>query len=199
MGSFYTSHTVHGPAQAQILDWLQDRPAYVSSTTDNAITIVLDEASESQDPAELAGLASGLSARFNCPVLALLNHDDDVLYFELYENGKKTDQYNSTPDFMGEEPDEDEAGDEAGGDGRTPPSGGDATRLAAAFGGDAAAVEAALRGTGFVLQVERHKALATALNIPGFAIGIGYHYAAAKDYPDDVPPETYVHTGESDA
>ena len=92
MGSFYTSHTLRGPSQQQVMKWLDGRSAFVSST-EKKLTTILDEACESQDGEQLAALALQLSAHFHCPVLAVLNHDDDILYFELYEDGEKTDEY----------------------------------------------------------------------------------------------------------
>jgi hypothetical protein len=51
MGSFYTSHVVRGPSQAQVLAWLSNRPAFVS-LTERAVTVILDEACESQEGEE---------------------------------------------------------------------------------------------------------------------------------------------------
>jgi hypothetical protein len=186
MGSFYTSHTLRGPSHQQLIAFLNERPAFIS-TTSNSITTILDQACDSQDADELNALAAQLSAHFKCPVLAVLNHDDDVLYAVLYELGRKTDEYNSNPLCF-----DDDACDDA-------PSGGDAKRLAAAFGaGDTGAVEAALRGTGFTLATQRHQALAHALGMPEWSVGIGYNYAEAGDLPPWVSPETYQ-SSQSDA
>src|SRR5690606_4582943 len=119
--------------QQQVLDWLGPRPAWVSRTQ-GACTTVLDEACDSQDPAESGQLAAELSAHFHCPVLVVSNFDDDLLLVELYDNGIKVDEYNSSPNCFepSDEPDI--------------PAGGDAQRLAAAFGvANADAVEAVLR------------------------------------------------------
>lgn len=179
MGSFYTSHTLRGPSQAEVLARLKGRPSYVS-TSERSFTTVLDEACESQDGEELAALGASLSEHFKCPVLALLNHDDDILYFELYENGEKSDEYNSNPAYFGEAEDD-------------RPSGGNAALLAAAFGAsDAGLVETVLRSSEYIFATERHKDLATALGIPAFAVGIGYTYAEAGDPPPWVPAGTYV-------
>src|SRR2546421_4099689 len=116
MGSFYTSHTVRGPSQQALLAWLGARPALVSKT-EAGTTVVLDAACEDQGGEKPAELAAQISGHFQCAVLATLNHDDDILYFELYENGVKTDEYNSNPAYFDEDAESDE------------PSGGDATRL----------------------------------------------------------------------
>ncbi len=191
MGSFYTSHTVRGPSQQQIVDWLGARPAFVSAAENHNVT-VLDAACESQDMQALVELGSALSAHFACPVLALLNHDDDLLCLALFEAGREVDQYNSNPGMFDENGD----GEYDAADGMPAPQGGDAVRLAAAFGVEGAAVESALRGDGFVMAVERHQALAAALGLPAAAVGMGYEYADAGDCPSPGDGDAFVRTGE---
>jgi hypothetical protein len=182
MGSFYTSHTLRGPSSSDVLAFLKDRSAYVS-TSDSPVTVVLDEACESQDVQLLADLGARLSSHFRCPVLAMLNCDDDVLYFELYEDGEKTDEYDSYPAYSGEE-----KADER-------PSGGDASRLAAVFGGkDVGAIEAILRRSDYVIETRRHMDLADALGLPKFAVGIGYRYAADNNLPPEISKANFVRT-----
>ena len=169
MGNFYTAHVLKGPAQQDVLSALRGRPALVSTTT-AGFTTVLDEACEIQDGVSLAALAEELSAKFSCSVFAVMNHDDDVLYFELYEAGTKTDEYNSNPNYFGEW--------EVDG-----PSGGDARRLCESLqAGDAATVEAVLRKDDYVFETERHRDLALALGMPDFSVGVGYNYARAGDF-----------------
>lgn len=181
MGSFYTNHTVRGPSQVQLLEWLRDRPALVSKAEGGQV-VVLDAECEDQDGEVLAGLASKISKQFNCAVLAVLNHDDDVLYFELYESGSKTDEYNSSPSFFDESAETDE------------PVGGDAERLCNVFNAaDPAKVEAALRGD-YVFAFERHRDLALALGLPMFSVGLGYNYVSEGDLPPDAPDGEYKHS-----
>lgn len=182
MGSFYTSHTLRGPSQAEVLDFLRGRSALVSRA-ENGFVTVLDEACESQDSEVLAQLACDLSARFGCPLFAVLNHDDDILCFELYESGKKTDEYNSAPGYFDEEVEDDR------------PTGGDANRLAKIFGAtDPRRVETVLRNEDYVFAVERHRDLAEALSIPACSVGIGYKYASGGELPPGVPEGAYAHT-----
>lgn len=174
MGSFYTNHTVRGASQQDLLEWLGPRSALVSKTFGNT-SVLLDAACESQDSRLLAKLAAQVSSHFACPVLAMLNHDDDILYFELYESGKKTDEYNSNPNCFDEDDDVEPGG----------PVGGDAVRLCGVFGaGDPVKVEAILRSLKFVFARERHRALAEALALPLCAVGFGYNYASADDTND---------------
>jgi hypothetical protein len=182
MGSFYTNHTVRGPSQQELLDWLGTRPALVSKTQART-TVVLDAACEDQDGEKLAELAAQISSHFRCAVLAVLNHDDDILYFELYENGQKTDEYNSNPAYFSEDAEPDE------------PSGGDATRLCSVFGAaDPGNVDTVLRKTEYVFATERHHALALALGLPLHSVGLGYNYVSEGDLPPGCPNGEYRHS-----
>ena len=183
MGSFYTNVTLRGPAQEEVLAHLGDRACYVSRNSDG-FTVVLDEESEAQDLQDLLEVTASLSARFDCPALAALNHDDSVLYLSLFEHGQQVDQYNSYPGF--DDDDADEAGNE--------PAGGDAARWVAAFGGDADALGRALRDGDFVLASERHAAVAAALGMPDFAVGTGYNYVEADDVGEGAEAAGFVHT-----
>ncbi len=62
---------------------------------------VYDEASETQDLAEVERVAKGLSKRIQMDVIALLLHDSDVFIYQAYRKGKLVDQFNSQPDYFG--------------------------------------------------------------------------------------------------
>jgi hypothetical protein len=181
LGSFYTSHTVRGPSQAQLLEWLRGRPAYVSECERGQV-VVLDAACEEQDLEVLANFASRLSKEFCSPVLAVMNHDDDILYFELYEDGKKIDAYDSSPGYFDVDSESDA------------PTGGDAALLCRTFGAtDHEQVEASLRGE-YDFAVERHRDLAVALGLPLCAVGLGYEYVSKGESSPDAPDSEYTHT-----
>ncbi len=115
--------------------------------------------------------------------MALLNHDDDILYFELYEDGQKTDEYNSSPGYFGNEVDEEG------------PSGGNSVRLAKVFGvNDPQKIEGALRQVDYVFAMERHHDLASALGLPEFSVGLGYSYLSSEGQIPDEIKGIYVHS-----
>jgi hypothetical protein len=177
MGSFYTNLTVRGPAPEAVAAELKGRSALVSPPMNGSV-VVFDEESEKQNPKVLSKLASRLSSRFSCPVLAVLNHDDDVLWFQLHHAGKLLDEYDSYPGFSD------------GDNSNTQPRGGNARALCDAFGSsNYAEVERVLRKTsldddGYTFAVERHDELARALNLPSFGVGAGFNYIEEGELPD---------------
>ncbi|NDB77171.1 MAG: hypothetical protein EB141_16275, partial [Verrucomicrobia bacterium] len=131
MGNFYTSYTLRGPSQESVAAFLADRSAIVTPV-EACCVVVFDEESEDQNQEGITGLAGRLSRQFACPVLAVVNHDDDILWYQLHVNGELTDEYDSSPGYF--------EGDVSA------PSGGDARKLCQAFGADAVAeVERILR------------------------------------------------------
>jgi hypothetical protein len=177
MGGFYTNYTLRGPSQKAVASALAGRKAIVSPES-NGCVVAYDEASDDQDMEVIAALASHLSGSLHCPVLAVLDHDDDILWYQLYEDGKLTDEYDSTPGYFdpSAEP--------------SAPAGGDAGRLCRTFGGTGiTAVEAILRKSsfaadGYAFAHERHADLVQALGIPGFAVLKAYASFERGEYPE---------------
>src|SRR4051794_21847985 len=176
MGNFYVNYTLRGVTQHAVADALAGRTCVVTPPADDTV-VVFDEQSDEQDQRVIASLANELSGRLRCPVLAVLNHDDDVLWYRLYTNGKLQDEYDSSPGYFdpSAEP--------------SAPAGGDAAKLCSAFGSsNTDEVERVLRMSGFddegySFAVERHADLVAALGISAF--GIGTAFASFEN--DEVP------------
>jgi hypothetical protein len=49
------------------------------------------------------GVARALARRLPGELIAMLVHDDDIFAYEYYRDGRRVDQYNSIPDYFGEE------------------------------------------------------------------------------------------------
>ena len=180
MGNFYTNFTVRGPAQEQVVSALRARRrrAFVSPPA-NGMVVVYDAESDEQRTEVIDQLGRDLSATFNCHVLAVLNHDDDILCYWLFQSGELIDEYNSAPSYF------EQAAEPSG------PAGGDATKLCRAFASAAAPeeVEAILRKGqldegGFLFQLDRHLALAQVLGLPECSIGLGYRYLDQGELPE---------------
>jgi hypothetical protein len=189
MGVFYTNITLRSRDTDRIIGALaeQRRTAFVS-LPQGAFSVVYDEASEGQDSEVIDKLTAHLSARLDCAALAVVNHDGDVLWFGLYEQGQRRDEYNSTPGYFG--------------GAERPPEGGDSARLCRALGaeGKEAEVEALLRvpagsDEGFVFESERHQALVEALGLPELAVDAGFNYIEAGELPEGLEPDQLRRVG----
>ncbi len=171
MGNFYTNFTVRGPAQEQVVSALRakQRRAFVSPPFNNMV-VISDAECDEQKTEVINQLGRDLSATLNCPVLAFLNHDDDILCYWLFQSGELLDDYNSAPGYF-------EASEPSG------PAGGDATKLCRTFASvappekvEAILRKGALEEGGFVFEVDRHQALVEALGLPECSVGLGYRY-----------------------
>jgi hypothetical protein len=155
VGNFYVNFTTRGPAREAVANCLRSakRKAFVGPPLDG-MTVFFDEASDTQDDAVIKDLGKLASRELAAPVLAVLNHDDDILAYWLFEGGDIADEYNSCPGYFSGE--------------NETPVGGDAKKLCAAFGTPELAeqVDKALRNEEYVFALDRHKELAELLRLP---------------------------------
>ena len=171
MGNFYANHvlpTANADDVAAVLE-SHGRRAYIAGVAE--ATFVYDEQCDAQDLDELRRFAELLSRECRVPVLAACNHDDDVLWLALAEQGRTVDVYDSQPGYF--------EGEQA------PPRVANVKRLCLAFGvtGAANAIEALLEQphSDFVVEVERHRALLRALGVDSAAGLLGYGYVAGGE------------------
>jgi len=190
MGNFYTNYTLRGPSQEAVAAALAERSAIVTPAQDSCV-VVFDEESDDQDQKVITKLASQLSRDLRCPVLAVLNHDDDIFWYQLYLGGSLTDEYDSSPGYF-------EASAEP-----SAPAGGDARKLCNAFGSTSVTeVESILRKSsldagGYTFAVERHADLIRALGISAFGVGVCFRSFADGDLPEGLDEDSIVRIGES--
>lgn len=176
MGNFYTNYTVYGQSQQAVIAALKGRTAYVTPVQHGCV-VVFDEESEGQNEVVVTALADHLSGFLMCPVLALINHDDDILWYQLLVNGEVIDEYDSCPEYFDEtaEPSD--------------PVGGDAQKVCRAFeSSNVAEVERVLRVSsldddGYAFEIERHTDLVKALGIAAYGVGMGFSYIEAGELP----------------
>jgi hypothetical protein len=186
MGNFYTNVTLRVSDDRPVIEYLTERRrnAFVSGAEKNAV-VVFDSESEAQNYSILRTLAADLSKWLDCVALAVMNHDDDVLLYTLAHRGRIIDEYNSAPDYFDAE--------------SLAKRGGDARQLARLFDASSRAneIEALLAREagdedGFVFETERHGLLVEALGLPECAVGTGYNYLEAEEYPADYEPEDFT-------
>src|ERR1017187_6166492 len=101
MGNFYTNYTLRGPSQQSVAAALAGRSAIVTPAQDGCV-VVFDEESDEQNQEIIAELASRLSGELRCSLLAVLNHDDDILWYQLYLSGELVDEYDRSEEHTSE-------------------------------------------------------------------------------------------------
>jgi hypothetical protein len=100
MGNLYTNVTTRGQAQSDLATALRNlgRSAFLTPTT-NGFTVICDRECENQDTDLLGSLALTVSTQLACPAWAVLNHDDDVLWYQLFDQGQLVDAYISSKEW----------------------------------------------------------------------------------------------------
>ncbi|HEV7298219.1 MAG TPA: hypothetical protein VGN72_02560 [Tepidisphaeraceae bacterium] len=181
----YANLTLVGPSQADVVAYLKrlGTVAYVAPTYRNA-TVVYHEDLASQEP-----LAAELSQHFECPVLLVMTYATRVLLYVLFDKGQQVDAYVS-------EPHEDLT------DGATAPPG-DPERVADMFSRPTAIrrlttllSKPGTEGNGYAYAANRHGDLCAALNLPTFAVNVGFASIEMGELPagEGFDPAGLVHT-----
>jgi hypothetical protein len=187
MGNFYVNYTLRGVMQEAVARALAGRACIVTPPAHDTV-VMFDEESDNQDQQVISLLAAGLSQKLRCPVLAVLNHDDDILWYRLYTDGKLQDEYDSSPGYFdpSAEP--------------SAPAGGDAAKLCSAFGSSKTQeVERVLRKSafdadGYTFAFERHGDLVNALGIASFGIGTSYASFENGEPPEGLSADDIIRT-----
>jgi hypothetical protein len=187
MGNFYVNYTLRGVTQDAVAKVLVGRTCVVTPSANDTV-VAFDEESDSQDQQVISSLATALSQKLCCPVLAVMNHDDDVLWYQLYNDGMLQDEYDSSPGYF-------DASAEP-----SAPAGGDAEKLCAAFGSaNVKEVEVVLRKSsfdddGYTFAFERHGDLVSALGISAFGVGTAYASFQNDELPEGLSADDVVRT-----
>jgi len=192
MGRFYTNVTVKHSDAAKVARAVArlNRFAVIAPPVDGFV-VVYDRASERQDDT-IIKFARTLSHQLEAVAFAVMNHDDDILYYWLFDCGAEKDTYNSCPWYFQDSAD-------------PLPQGGDARSLASLLGRSKAAkrvddilhcdADPDMEGP-YTWQTERHADLVEALGLPKWAVGYGYNYLAENDLPDGFPADDTYYTEE---
>ena len=187
MGNFYVNYTLRGVTQDAVAKALAGRTCIVTPSANDTV-VAFDEESDNQDQEAIASLATELSQKLRCPVLAVLNHDDDIHWYQLYKDGKLQDEYDSSPGYF--DPNVEPSA----------PAGGDAAKLCAAFGSaKTEEVERVLRKSafdddGYTFAFERHSDLVGALGISAFGVGTTYARFDSDELPDGLSADDVIRT-----
>lgn len=172
MGNFYTNITLTGaPAAAAVAELTAlGREAWVADVGPGCV--VYDRRCEDQDTEVLAALAEHLATRLSTRAFAVLNHDDDVLWFQLYDGADLVAEYAN--------------------------SGGPRTRVGAlcrALGVRGRLAVWWLLRRPFVFQVSRHARLARRLGLPDASVGYGFTYLERGERPSGLAADRLRRVG----
>lgn len=189
MGNFYVNITTRKASAGEVVSFLKTKglAAFVIGGPEDYCTIY-EEGCDAQDTEHLSSLLGEISSRFSCPAIGILNHDDDILAYELWSNGEVVDSYNSCPGYF----EDDESGMQ--------PEGGDAKVLSELIGNgkNVQEIERVLRTSGdeedFVFAVERHQALADAVGLPPHTVGYGYGHISEGEIPEGIDSKSILRT-----
>lgn len=171
MGNFYTNVTLRTTERQAVIEYMraQGRPCFVSPIF-RGFTTIYDRLCEEQDLHDLETLAADLSSQFHCSALAVLNHDDDVLWIGLARDGEWVTTYKSDQILSGS-----------------------AWSLAREFRvlGLLPLVWFLMRLPIVLFEIWRHGGLASALGIPTCTVGLGYRYLSRGERPSSPNDEQF--------
>ena len=177
MGKFYVNFSVKSTDQQKIAAVLRDsgRIAIVSPPQLGYV-VVYDEETDRQALSSIVQVGTLLSESVNAPVLAVLNHDDRILRYWLFEKGAIVDAYDSRPDYFNKffldlnEDDDDEMKDIDTTQISRP------EKLKDCFKSnlDLAKVKKILRNK-YPSETTRHQVFAIELGLPDWSVGVGYY------------------------
>lgn len=100
MGTTYSNCQVRSESQETVVEALTrllKEPAYVAPVVNGWVGVYHESDGMAQDR-----LAKRLSARLSCAVFFWSVYDSDIFSYNLYENGKKRDEFESEPDYFEE-------------------------------------------------------------------------------------------------
>lgn len=198
MGNWYTNVSLKGVNPADVLAQLNQlgRVAIVTPPLDGWL-VVFDQECDKFDIDTIESLALTLSTHLQCTAIATFNADDDVLWFAIYENGKRTSRYASAPHEF-----EDQS--------EFPSRQQFAETLCRIFGKaqKTRLVRAVLnRSRGilglltfvkiriaYAVEIQRHQDLAGLLGLPIASVGLGYTYVSRGELPATIQPNTLLRT-----
>jgi hypothetical protein len=188
VGNFYTNFSILTEDQGRVVQALSDAEmvGYVFPPQAGFVVVCEDE-TDMQDEDAIGHVGAHLSAALGTPALCVLNHDDDILCYWLFEDGAVTESYNSAPEYFGDDAESDPMLLAV-----------TAARLCAVLGkADAqSAVEAILSNDGYTFAIDRHTALVGALGLPEGSIGAGFNYIENGEIPETVNnPDQVIRVG----
>jgi DNA-binding YbaB/EbfC family protein len=176
MGNFYTNITLSTDKLQEVIDFLNEKNRHTYVYGEGSFVCVFPK-----NDRILFSFAGVLSKQFKCAAFAVMNHDDSLLLYQLFDSGKLMDDYNSCPGhFSGEE---------------GPSIGGNAEVLSIVYSipEEVDALNDVLRKD-YVFEINRHDALIAKLEIPFCTAGGGFSYLKEGDLPEGLDISALIET-----
>lgn len=105
MGSFYVSICVSDLSASQLEHWLGQQPfASYFGPTENNWTCFVSQPLDTQDQETIDAFGFILTGKSERKAIAVLNHDDDILSVDIFEDGQRTGGFNSCPGYFKRDP-----------------------------------------------------------------------------------------------
>jgi hypothetical protein len=181
VGSFYTNVALVHADPESVAAWCTERGHTALILGTDRWVVVFDRDSEAQD-GTVVERAHRLSDEFASVAVAATDHDDDILWLDLFQSGALLDHYDSSPGFFGWD-----------GQGAEPlPDGGDGLIWSDTLGGAIPEIEGVFRGE-YDFAHDRHRALAQLVGLPTASCGYGYDYLTDGDLPEGVTTDDLLH------
>jgi len=170
MGNFYTNVSLRNATAVAAADAMRElnRDAFVVQCGNDAV--VFDKETDDQDTEILAALAEHLAVNLNSTAFAVLNHDDDILWFQVYHGSELVAEYCNR--------------------------GGPWTKVEALcgiWGANASRLSVWLAlHRPYLFQVWRHEKLVRLLGLPIASVGSGYNYITRGELPYDTQTDQLI-------
>jgi hypothetical protein len=171
MGNFYTNITVLSERAGESINVIRElgREAYIVHLPNAAV--VYDRQCDEQNTGVLSALAEHLSVKLNSVTFAVLNHDDSILWWQLYSSSELIAEYANR--------------------------GGPKTDVSAMCRTLGKEKEILLvwwiLHRPYLFQVSRHKRLVDCLGLPYASVGTGYGYLSRGEVPPGVNKADIIH------
>lgn len=183
MGYFYVNITTRKASTEEIGNYLRSKKmnAFVICGPDSYCTIY-EEGCDEQDMSYISSLLKDISRRLSCTAFGVLNHDDDILMYEMWSKGEKLDEYNSCPGYFSDDGSDME------------PVGGNAYLLSRIMGNGTYGkeIDVILRSSNedeFIFAIDRHQKLVELLGLPINTVGHGFGDLSDGEIPEGIRVE----------
>lgn len=171
MGNFYVNICVNELASTQLEAWLgaQLFPSYVGPELNGWVCFV-SEPLDAQEQTIIHDFGSVLTKDSSRLAVTVLNHDDDVLVIEIFQNGARLAAYNSCPGYFTEDATEDD----------WRPHLDDASAFAALKPGvtEQQIKQTLVEGEMSAFACDTHQAVVDLLGLPDYSVGEGFRYVS---------------------